>query len=418
MEQDRSNRDSSEEKVQRERISRAFHSPRFFSRRYGQLFILRGAIGLLALFTIAAGLWLTPMQYSFAKQKAVKDLFSVFCQFYYNDGKDPDAAQDTQVCQGLSSAFDSLLNQEAPQGVSQWPAKASLHDLAQQKLLLTKDKKTIQSQQDFVDSVTDADLKALIGGSGNDQKKIPQDSAFLPTLWDYNSTFDTSPNPGTTPAPPPQQEVDIVEQSPGNYVFKPAVLIISKGTEVVWKNLSDGKHTITSHDKNGPLKIDNITQKNQQVSFVFNKVGIFAYFCKNHPKTMQAAIIVTPNAVTNSTPTPSPSPTATTAPSPQINQVEVDMVEQGPGNYLFKPAIVTVSKGTKVVWKNLSDGKHTVTSVGDNGPLNIDNVTQQGQQVSFVFNTAGTFAYYCKNHPKTMQAAIIVVDSPSVIKVA
>ncbi|HEY4034361.1 MAG TPA: plastocyanin/azurin family copper-binding protein [Ktedonobacteraceae bacterium] len=388
----------------REHVSSEFHHTSFFSRKCG-LHSLRGAISLLALLTIAAGFWLSPTQYSLAKPKAVKDLFSVFCQFYYNDGKDSDAAQDTQVCQGESSAFDSLLNQEVPQGIEQWPAKASLDDLAKQKLLSTKDKTPIQSQQDFANSITDADLKALISGSGNAQKKIPQDSQFLPTLWDYNSTFDTSPNPGTS-SPPKQAEVDIVEQGEGNYLFKPATLQISKGTEVVWKNLSDGKHTITSHGK-GPLSIDNITQQNQQVSFVFNSVGIFAYFCKNHPKTMQAIVIVTP-------PTASISPSPATS-TPSVPQQEVDIVEQGEGNYLFKPASLTISKGTKVVWKNLSDGKHTITSRGK-GPLNINNITQQNQQVSFVFNSVGTFAYFCQNHPKTMQATIIVTDPSSTPK--
>lgn len=185
-------------------------------------FLIRSAINLLILSIIAIGLLINPSQHSFAEhtlaeqslteqtfdhQKLVKQAFEDFCFIYYHDGKDKEENQDTQVCQKQSSAFASLLLDESPNGSKQWIVQDSLHDLALQNLLSTKDKKPIRSQQDFADSITNADLKALISGSGNDQKKIPQDKNFLPTLWDFKSTSTSSASsapskPDETPSDP------------------------------------------------------------------------------------------------------------------------------------------------------------------------------------------------------------------------
>jgi hypothetical protein len=127
------------------------HACVFFGKR-GILF-LRGALSLLLLSTIAAVLF-SPVQHSFAKQETAKQLFAVFCQFYYSDEKDSkERDQDTHVCQGQSSAFGSLLKQDAPKGSNQWPAQASLNKLAKQKLLQSKGKALIQSQEDFANSI-------------------------------------------------------------------------------------------------------------------------------------------------------------------------------------------------------------------------------------------------------------------------
>ncbi len=185
----------------------------------GTTLLIRGAISMLILSTIATGLLISPSQHSFAKQslversstkqpsdqqKLLKQAFKDFCFIYYHDGQDKEEDQDTRVCQNQSSAFASLLLDESPKGSKQWIIQDSLHDLALQKLLSTKDKTPIQSQRDFANSITNADLKALISGSGNDHKKIPQDSNFLPNLWDFKaaSASGTSSKPNEIPSSP------------------------------------------------------------------------------------------------------------------------------------------------------------------------------------------------------------------------
>ena len=178
---------------------------------------------MLTLAIIAIGFFLiSPSQHSLAQKvsfkqettkqaltalKTVKQIFKDFCFVYYHDGHDKEEDQDTRVCQGLSSAFASLLQKESPQGSKQWGIYVSLDDLAKQNLL-TKNEAPIQSQQDFVNSITNGDLKALIGGSGNDKKKIPQDPRFLPNLWYFklitSPTNIPNPNPNPSSNPNPQ----------------------------------------------------------------------------------------------------------------------------------------------------------------------------------------------------------------------
>ena len=68
--------------------------------------------------------------------------------------------------------------------------------------------------------------------------------------------------------------------------------------------------------------------------------------------------------------------------------------------FLFKPATFSVKAGTVVVWTNRDDIAHTVTSgtpgkqtgVFDSGDKTL------GQAFTHTFGTAGTFAYFCRNH--------------------
>ncbi len=60
----------------------------------------------------------------------------------------------------------------------------------------------------------------------------------------------------------------------------------------------------------------------------------------------------------------------------------------------FSPQTITVPVGATVNWTNSTQGNHTVTAdngLFDSGPL-APNAT-----FSYTFNTAGTYAYYCKN---------------------
>jgi plastocyanin len=85
--------------------------------------------------------------------------------------------------------------------------------------------------------------------------------------------------------------------------------------------------------------------------------------------------------------------------APQTNQILID-------NFTFNPATLTVTAGATVTWVNRDDVPHTATSsakprVFDSGALDTD------ERFSHVFDTPGTYAYFCAIHPH-MTGKIIV----------
>ncbi len=78
-------------------------------------------------------------------------------------------------------------------------------------------------------------------------------------------------------------------------------------------------------------------------------------------------------------------------------------------NYAFKAPTTTVSVGTTVVFKNLDDDPHTVTS--SDGLFDSKGLAQ-GDTWSYRFTKPGVYAYYCKVHP-FMKGTIIVKESGS-----
>jgi plastocyanin len=112
---------------------------------------------------------------------------------------------------------------------------------------------------------------------------------------------------------------------------------------------------------------------------------------------------------------PSPYPTAmymTPPPStpPAPGQAQVLM-----RNLAFNPSSITIHVGQTVMWRNDDSAPHTTTSgtcAGqvctampgwDSGTLN------SGQSFSHMFNTAGTFTYFCRIHGAMMQGTVIVM---------
>jgi plastocyanin len=65
-------------------------------------------------------------------------------------------------------------------------------------------------------------------------------------------------------------------------------------------------------------------------------------------------------------------------------------------NYRFKPALLSVTKGAKVIWRNASTTTHTVTAYGKGWSKNV--TLSPGGQTGFVFKSAGTYKYYCSIH--------------------
>jgi plastocyanin len=100
---------------------------------------------------------------------------------------------------------------------------------------------------------------------------------------------------------------------------------------------------------------------------------------------------------------------ATNTPASSGSGPMVMITTDSSGTFAFSPTTLTIQVGTTVVWKNMTQVAHTVTSddkksfdSGTNNPI-----APQGGTFSFKFTSPGTFAYHCSFHP-FMKATIIV----------
>lgn len=95
------------------------------------------------------------------------------------------------------------------------------------------------------------------------------------------------------------------------------------------------------------------------------------------------------------------------APTPQKSQPEQpaeknQKAEISIKNFAFSPSQLAIKAGTTVVWTNMDQTNHTVTSTSFNSGQ-----IASGGVFSFTFNDKGTFTYACSIHP-TMQGKITV----------
>ena len=91
----------------------------------------------------------------------------------------------------------------------------------------------------------------------------------------------------------------------------------------------------------------------------------------------------------------------TTQTVPQAENGEVIVVIQ---DFVFKPAELTLTPGTKVTWVNKDEAPHTATSIDKKfNSGGLDTV----DKFSFVFNDKGEYLYFCALHPQ-MKATITV----------
>jgi len=72
-------------------------------------------------------------------------------------------------------------------------------------------------------------------------------------------------------------------------------------------------------------------------------------------------------------------------------------------NFAFRPATVTVAKGSTVTFDNTSPVKHTATREGSFDTQAI----KPGKSATVRFAKKGTFAYHCMIHP-SMHGKVIV----------
>ena len=94
----------------------------------------------------------------------------------------------------------------------------------------------------------------------------------------------------------------------------------------------------------------------------------------------------------------------------------VKIIERGDGDFEFNPRTTQIEVGDGVTWVNGTDRKHTVTSDPGKDSFDSDEISAndgQGADPHYErrFNTAGTYVYRCKIHPK--MTGVIEVRDPA-----
>ena len=141
--------------------------------------------------------------------------------------------------------------------------------------------------------------------------------------------------------------------------------------------------------------------------------GVIFAACGTGGPTLVPAATPTP-AVPTTTPTPAlpaatPTPAEATTEAPPETQAptgETVIVE----DIAFQTSELTVPVGSTVSWDNRDSVAHTVThgtgGTPEESPL-LDVPLPAGEQVSYTFEQAGTFAITCTIHPQ-MQMSVTV----------
>jgi plastocyanin len=73
-----------------------------------------------------------------------------------------------------------------------------------------------------------------------------------------------------------------------NFTFNPAPIVVAAGTQVTWTNNDDVPHTVRADDASfHSAALDT----GETFKFVFNKPGVYSYFCSIHPKMVGKVIV-------------------------------------------------------------------------------------------------------------------------------
>lgn len=181
--------------------------------------------------------------------------------------------------------------------------------------------------------------------------------------------------------------ITILENSSiqGNPDYEPDAAHVPKGNIVEWTNVDTVVHTVTSSLDFGDTFNSNMINAGEKFALDTSKLasGEYEYMCVVHPWMISTLIIEEPK-----------------------EDVKV-VIPQGAGTQqmgqiYFDPEVIHVPVGTTVVWENIDNTIHTVTSgspeEGANGSFDSDMIAA-GDSFKFAFNTPGKEDYFCMVHP-------------------
>ncbi len=182
-------------------------------------------------------------------------------------------------------------------------------------------------------------------------------------------------------------EIKILEGSAeeGNPDYEPDVAVVTQGYTVEWTNVDSVAHTATSAEDFGETFDSGLMSAGDVFAFDTTDlaVGEYEYLCIVHPWMVATLIIEEPKE-------------AIKVAIPEGAGIPED------GQIYYDPEVIDVQVGTTVVWENLDNTVHTVTSGNpDGGPNGVfdSEMMVAGDKYEFTFTTAESQDYYCTFHP-------------------
>jgi FtsP/CotA-like multicopper oxidase with cupredoxin domain/plastocyanin len=94
---------------------------------------------------------------------------------------------------------------------------------------------------------------------------------------------------------------------------------------------------------------------------------------------------------------------------PGMKQVEAKNDNTNPTGYAFSPLSLPVSMGDSVVFKNSSDGPHSIVWDTAGAPANVPTFTAGTSSLPVVMSSMGTFKFHCGIHGPDMKGTIVVM---------
>ncbi len=93
------------------------------------------------------------------------------------------------------------------------------------------------------------------------------------------------------------------------------------------------------------------------------------------------------------------------SPQPSIAATEITI-----SGLAFKPDAVDLAAGDEVTWTNEESVRHTVTAGTPEEPGDAfdEPLEVEGSEFGFTFEQAGTYPFFCRNHPNGMRGEIRV----------
>ena len=173
----------------------------------------------------------------------------------------------------------------------------------------------------------------------------------------------------------------------GNPDYDPDVAIVPQGHVVEWINEDAVAHTATSSEDFGETFDTGLLDAGATYSLDTSdlEIGEYEYFCIVHPWMVATLVIEEPK---------------------EPVKVEVVIPEGAAlpeeGQIYYDPEVIDIEVGTTVVWDNVDNTVHTVTS--GKPPADTDGVFDSetmmaGDKFEFTFTEAGSYDYFCIFHP-------------------
>ncbi len=187
----------------------------------------------------------------------------------------------------------------------------------------------------------------------------------------------------------PTFAIAILEDSvtEGNPDYDPDVAIVPQGYIVEWTNQDTVAHTATSSADFGETFDTGLLDAGASYTLDTSdlEIGEYEYFCIVHPWMVATLVIEEPK---------------------EAVKVEVAIPEGAAlpdeGQIYYDPEIIDVEVGTTVVWDNIDNTVHTVTSglpPADTDGIFDSETMLAGDKFEFTFTDAGSYDYFCIFHP-------------------